>query len=140
MRWQNRPHYGIPNAVPIVCQRMHRVFWVPKRYKAVVAVGMQGPFTIRSLAARTGYSQTGAYHAIQSLAEMAIATTRSVRGRKGHSVMVVSSDATANVPPTVRGDIDSKENLSTGNVDGTFREGSPPWESHDGPSSTPSYA
>jgi hypothetical protein len=97
VNWQTR----LDRPVPIVCRRMRRVFWVPRRYVRVVAVGMQGPFTIREMAGRTGYSLHGAYAALQSLAEMGIATTRSVRGCRGRSRMTVSSDASANVPSTV---------------------------------------
>ena len=98
MSWQTR----IPGSVPIVCRRMHRVFWVPKRYVAVVAVAMQGTFTIRELAARTGYSVHGAHAALRSLTDMAIGRVSAVRGCRGRTRFVVSSDASANVPSTER--------------------------------------
>lgn len=97
MDWQQR----LPGSVPVVCRRMHRVFWVPRRYVSLVAIGLSGPFTVRAAAERTGYSVHGAWAAMRSLEEMAIARFRSTRGAKGSTKMTLSSDArVANVPPT----------------------------------------
>lgn len=115
MSWQTR----IPGSVPIVCHRMHRVFWVPKRYVSVVAVAMQGSFTIRELAARTGYSVHGAHAALASLTEMAIGRVVSSRGCRGRTRFMVSSDASANVPSTERGE-HSKGPSERRVVQGTF--------------------
>jgi hypothetical protein len=96
--WQRR----LPGSVPVLCKRMHRVFWVPKRYVGLVAIGLFGPFTMRDAAERTGYSLHGVWAAARSLEEMAIARFTSSRGRRGSTRMLLSSDASAgNVPTTV---------------------------------------
>lgn len=96
--WQTR----INDPVPVVCKRMHRVFWVPRRYKAAIAVALQGPFTMREVARRTGYSLHGAWAAFDSIRAMGIGTARSTRGRHGRTRFTLSSDASVgNVPPTV---------------------------------------
>lgn len=117
MSWQTR----IPGSVPILCRRMHRVFWVPKRYVRVIAATMDGPFTIRELAARTGYSVHGAHAALSSLTDMAIGRVTSTRGCRGRTRFVLSSDATANVPSTERGE-HSEGNSERRGVQGTFHE------------------
>ncbi len=101
MDWQTR----IPGSVPVVCRRMHRVFWVPRRYQSLIAIGLSGPFTMRPTAERTGYSLHGLWAAMRSLEEMAIARFDSTRGRHGLTRMLLSSDASIdqparNVPPT----------------------------------------
>lgn len=98
MDWQRR----IPGSVPVVCKRMHRVFWVPKRYATLIAYGLSGtPFTLRAAAERTGYSLHGVWAAMRSLEEMAIARFTSSRGRRGGTRMMLSSDVQGpNVPPT----------------------------------------
>lgn len=84
---------------------MHRVFWVPPRYRSLIAIGLGGTFTMREAAQRTGYSLHGVWAAMRSLEEMAIARFTSTRGRRGGTRMLLSSDAEvdrsgANVPPT----------------------------------------
>src|ERR1051326_4405999 len=89
-----------PRAVPIIARRMHRVFWVPPEYRTIIAVGLQGRFTMRDLARRAGYSLTGAWHATRAINKMGFASTKSVRGCKGYSKMTVQTDVDANVSTT----------------------------------------
>ena len=97
VNWQQR----LPGSVPVVCRRMHRVFWVPPRYRSLIAIGLGGTFTLREAAQRTGYSLHGIWAAMRSLEAMAIARFTSSRGRRGLTRMLLSSDASmGNVPPT----------------------------------------
>lgn len=116
--WQTR----IPGSVPIVLRRMRgrRLVWVPKRYVSVVAVAMQGSFTIRELAERTGYSVHGAHAALASLTELAVGRVTSTRGCRGRTRFVVSSDASANVPSTERSQSDQVHEHRV--VQGTFHD------------------
>jgi hypothetical protein len=118
--WQTR----LNDPVPVVCKRMHRVFWVPRRYRAAIAVALQGPFTMRDMAARTGYSLHGAWAAFDSIRAMGIGTARSTRGRLGRTRFTLSSDASVgNVPSTVTTLV--RTMFEPVAVEGTFR---PTWD------------
>jgi hypothetical protein len=101
MDWQRRINRPNAPAVPILNRRMHRVFWVPPRYRRIVAAGIGGrPFTLRAMARDTGYSLPGLWHALRSLSEMGIAHTKSTRGAHGRSIMFVNGACSdANVSP-----------------------------------------
>jgi DNA-binding transcriptional regulator GbsR (MarR family) len=86
----------------------------------IAAAMAMGTFTVREIAERTGYSVHGAWAALQSMTEMAIGRVSAVRGCRGRTRFVVSSDATANVPSTVT-EKPSKDNEHRV-VEGTFHD------------------
>lgn len=111
--WQRRIEaITFEPAVPIVCSRMHRVFWVPRRYRALVAAAFDGrAFTVRGIAARTGYSVKGAWSALRALEQMGIGVVSTTRGWMGRTRFRVSSDARVgtNVSTTVRTNVEKRE-------------------------------
>ncbi len=98
--WQKR----IPDAVPVTVTGIHRVFWVPPRYVQVATVVYDGrPMTIRTIAARTGYSVKGAWAALRAMEKMGLGVLRTTRGWAGRTRFRVQDDVVrANVSTTVR--------------------------------------
>ncbi len=108
--WQHRIDRPNAPAVPVLAARMHRVFWVPPRYRSIAAVALDGnTFTYRALAARTRYSLKGVYAALHAMQRMGFGTLRTKRGRGARSRFVLQSDVSVqkNVSTTVRTSIES---------------------------------
>lgn len=103
--WRHRVGARTP-IVPVVAMNMHRVFWVPDRYRNVAAVVLDGRrHTLKEIAARAGYSTASAARkallAMQSMS--VIAAIQTVRGRHGWTRVRVAGDAVVGkVSTTVR--------------------------------------
>lgn len=91
--WERRISRTDAPAVPILVRRMHRVFYVPPRYRAVCAATFDGrPTTIRRLAARTGYSVKGAWSALRQMERLGFGQLRTARGRRGLTRFRIQTD------------------------------------------------
>src|SRR4029077_9922947 len=89
---------------------MHRVFWVPPRYRSIAAVALDGnTFTYRKLATRTGYSLKGVFAALHAMQKMGLGTLRTKRGRGARSRFVLQADVSVqkNVSTTVSSLVES---------------------------------
>ena len=93
--WEDRISRLDAPAVPILVRRMHRIFWVPPRYRSVAAVALDGRrFTVRGMAERTGYSTGGVHAALRAMARLGMGVLRSVRGHYGGSRFTLADDVT----------------------------------------------
>lgn len=132
--WQNRISRPGEPAVPILCRRMHRVFWVPKRYRSLIAATMDGrAFSQRQVAQRIGCDAGRLNHALRSMERMGILRLLTSRGCHGESRVRLSSDAvTGNVAATGTSvDQSGMREIDPGTVGATFGAGQDPsavWE------------
>jgi hypothetical protein len=98
--WQRRISRTDAPAVAVVVKRMHRVFWVPPKYRNIAANVLDGrKFTYRSLAQRMGLAPMTIHHALAAMARLGFGVISKALGRKGWTRFRMQSDVF--VPPTV---------------------------------------
>jgi hypothetical protein len=114
--WRRRLTARLPDPpVPIVATRLHRVFWVPRRYVAMASIAfVERRLNIRrDYATPTGYSVKGAWSAIQSLREMGLISLTTKRGCRGWTRVRVNGDAAV-------GNVSATEQIATSPTGDTF--------------------
>ena len=101
MDWQRRiARPGAP-AIPIYVRGLRRTFWVPPRYRTVAAAAFDGQaFTVRGMAGRTGYSPTGAWHALRAMERMGLGRLATARGWNGRTRFRLARDASVQPSPS----------------------------------------
>jgi len=97
--WQSRIDRPGASAVPILVANMHHIFWVPPRYKTVATATFDGkPFTVRSMAQRTGYSTMGLHAALKQMSRLGLGALSASKGCLGRTRFRLQRDVSvANV-------------------------------------------
>lgn len=129
--WRVRISRPDAPAVPVYVSGMRRTFWVPPRYRAIIVRTFSGGrWTLRDLAALTGYSLTGLGHALRRMQDWGMCRVTSTRGRLGATRIRWSLDVESrdvrrgNVPTTGRLDVSLKEREPVA-AEGTYPDARP---------------